>query len=247
MAIVPLLVISTNVMIAIRSSGTLTPATVSANTSLGFGHGTGVDSRTFMYDTRKQEKMNVSDSRKIHIIALPQGTWNVCLSEDQSLLMLAQAPVRASAAVIEASCAMECSRLGFSGGKQQREYAEPDQEQPMPIDRAELDAHADLAGRDDAGRREPAPDACGRPAEHPQSAQQMQAVHGRQQDEERVSRIGPVVLPGRRELPPRDELPEQERHREHAAGGEVIAQPADRALRRELARLLEQEARRNQE
>src|SRR5690606_9812231 len=115
--------------------------TVSANTSLGFGHGTGVEIRTFMYDTRKQEKMNVSDKRKIHIIALPQGTWNVCLSADQSSLMVAQAPVRASAAVIEASCAMRCSRLEFSGGKQQREYAEPDQKQPMPIDRAELYAH----------------------------------------------------------------------------------------------------------
>jgi hypothetical protein len=30
--------------------------------------------RTTMYDTRKQAKMNVSESRKIHIMALPQGT-----------------------------------------------------------------------------------------------------------------------------------------------------------------------------
>ena len=29
-------------------------------------------------------KMNVSLSRKIHIIALPQGTGNACLSADQS-------------------------------------------------------------------------------------------------------------------------------------------------------------------
>jgi len=47
-AIVPLLVISTNVMIAIRNNGTVTPATSSANTSLGSGHCTRVEERTFM-------------------------------------------------------------------------------------------------------------------------------------------------------------------------------------------------------
>ena len=40
--------------------------------------------RTFMYDVRKHVKMNVSLSRKIHIIALPHGTGNACLSADQS-------------------------------------------------------------------------------------------------------------------------------------------------------------------
>ena len=47
---------------------------VSAKTSLGFGHGAVVDIRTVMYEVRKRAKMNVSESRKIHIIALPQGT-----------------------------------------------------------------------------------------------------------------------------------------------------------------------------
>ena len=47
---------------------------LSANTSLGFGQGTVVDIRTFMYEVRKQVKMNVSLRRKIHIIAFPQGT-----------------------------------------------------------------------------------------------------------------------------------------------------------------------------
>src|SRR5262245_7324646 len=74
------------VMIAIRNSGTLRPNTSSANTSLGFGHGSVVEMRTFMYDTRKQEKMNVSLSRNIHIIALPHGTGKACLSADQSAL-----------------------------------------------------------------------------------------------------------------------------------------------------------------
>src|SRR5688572_2581255 len=77
-------------MMPISSRGTLTPNTSSANTSLGFGHGTGVDTRTFIYPVRKHVKMNVSESRKIHIIALPQGTWNVCLSADQSPTMPCQ-------------------------------------------------------------------------------------------------------------------------------------------------------------
>jgi hypothetical protein len=37
-----------------------------------------------MYEVRKQVKMKVSLRRKIHIIALPQGTRNACLSADQS-------------------------------------------------------------------------------------------------------------------------------------------------------------------
>ncbi len=81
MAIVPLLVIRIIVMIAISSSGTLTPPTSSANTLLGDGQGTVVDMRTFMYEVRKHVKMKVSLRRKIHIIAFPQGTGNACLSE----------------------------------------------------------------------------------------------------------------------------------------------------------------------
>ena len=45
---VPLLLISTKVMIAISSSGMSAPPTCSANTWLGFGHGTVVDARTVM-------------------------------------------------------------------------------------------------------------------------------------------------------------------------------------------------------
>src|ERR1700704_5459024 len=84
MAMVPLLVIRIIVMIAIRMSGTGVPPIFKAKTSLGFGQGTVVDIRTFMYEVRKQVKMKVSLRRKIHIIALPQGTRNACLSEAQS-------------------------------------------------------------------------------------------------------------------------------------------------------------------
>src|ERR1700720_4338404 len=81
---VPLLVIRTMVMIAIRISGMRVPPILREKTSLGFGQGTVVDIRTFMYEVRKQVKMKVSLRRKIHIIALPQGTRNACLSADQS-------------------------------------------------------------------------------------------------------------------------------------------------------------------
>jgi hypothetical protein len=81
---VPLLVIRIKVMMAINISGMGSPPKLRANTSLGFGQGTRVDMRTFMYEVRKHVKMNVSLKRKNHIMAFPQGTWNVCLSELQS-------------------------------------------------------------------------------------------------------------------------------------------------------------------
>src|SRR5258706_6167026 len=82
---VPLLLISTKVMMEIRISGMCLPAIVNENTSLGLGHGTVVEIRTVMYEIRNELKMNVSLSRKIHIIALPQGTFlNARWSDDQS-------------------------------------------------------------------------------------------------------------------------------------------------------------------
>src|SRR5437773_8453064 len=76
------------VMIAIKISGILLPPIVKAKTSLGLGQGAVVDIRTVMYEIKKELKMNVSLSRKIHIIALPQGTFlNARWSEDQSATM----------------------------------------------------------------------------------------------------------------------------------------------------------------
>src|SRR3990172_5176732 len=85
MAIVPLLLIRTKVMMAIRMRGIFLPQSVNAKTSLGLGHGSVVDIRTAMYEIKKQLKMKVSLTRNIHIIALPQGTFlNARWSEDQS-------------------------------------------------------------------------------------------------------------------------------------------------------------------
>src|SRR6266853_2013247 len=84
MAIVPLLLIKTKVMMAIRMRGIFLPNRTKAKTSLGFGQGSVVDIRTVMYEIKKELNMNVSLSRKIHIMALPQGTFlNARWSEDQ--------------------------------------------------------------------------------------------------------------------------------------------------------------------
>src|SRR3972149_8707864 len=88
MAIVPLLLIRMKVMMAIRMRGILLPQSVNAKTSLGLGQGSVVDIRTVMYEIRKALKMKVSLTRKIHIMALPQGTFlNARWSEDQSATM----------------------------------------------------------------------------------------------------------------------------------------------------------------
>src|SRR5215213_8767304 len=98
MAIVPLLLISTKVMMAMRMRGSRVPPISNANTSLGFGQGTVVDIRTVMYDSRKQPKMKVSLRRKIHIMAFPQETpLKARWSEDQSATKDRQPAGRAAA------------------------------------------------------------------------------------------------------------------------------------------------------
>src|SRR3979409_1679530 len=92
---VPLLLIKTKVMMAIRMSGMCLPPTLRAKTSLGLGHGTVVDIRAVMYDSRKQLKMKVSLRRKIHIMALPQETFLTARwSEDQSAAMPRKPAIR---------------------------------------------------------------------------------------------------------------------------------------------------------
>src|SRR5438445_8584082 len=102
------------VMIAIRRRGTSVPPTVNPKTSLGLGQGTVVDIRTVMYEIRKELKMNVSLRRKIHIIALPQGTFlNVRWSDDQSATMPCRpsGSGRASPALVGADCVISSDPL----------------------------------------------------------------------------------------------------------------------------------------
>jgi len=68
-----------------------------------------VDARTVIYEIKKQLKMKVSLSRKIHIIALPQGTFlNARWSEDQSATTPFKPPGsgRDSAELVIAGCIM---------------------------------------------------------------------------------------------------------------------------------------------
>src|SRR5207302_10825871 len=109
MAMVPLLLIRTNVMMAIRSRGTLLPHSVRPKTSLGLGQGSVVDVRTVMYEIRKQLKMNVSLRRKIHIMAWPQRTFlNARWSEDQSATMpwMPSGSGRGAAVLVRIACAI---------------------------------------------------------------------------------------------------------------------------------------------
>src|SRR5207237_10154348 len=108
------------VMMAIRMSVKCLPATLRAKTSLGLGHGTVVDIRAVMYDSRKQLKMNVSLRRKIHIMAFPQETFlNARWSEDQSAAIPRQPEGRAGAAPVSASTASAISLSPPSGSGQQ--------------------------------------------------------------------------------------------------------------------------------
>src|SRR3989454_7202867 len=106
MAMVPLVLIRTKVMMAIRSRGMLLPNSSRPKTSLGLGQGSVVDMRTVMYEIRKQLKMKVSLRRKIHIMAFPQETFlNARWSEDQSAAMPCQPEGRVGAAPVFASAA----------------------------------------------------------------------------------------------------------------------------------------------
>ena len=78
-------------MIAISSSGTLLPPKSSANTCWDSATVRWSTPRTVMYEIRKLPKMNVSLSRKIHIIGLPQGTpLNARWSDEKSATTLLQ-------------------------------------------------------------------------------------------------------------------------------------------------------------
>src|ERR1700693_4273766 len=103
------------VMIAIRMRGIFLPQSVKAKTSLGFGQGSVADIRTVMYEIKKELKMKVSLRRKIHIMALPQGTFlNARWSEDQSATMpwMPSGNGRGSTVFVRIACVMFfCARL----------------------------------------------------------------------------------------------------------------------------------------
>ena len=89
--------------------------------------------------SRKHEKMNVSLSRKIHIIALPQGTAKACLSAAKSVTTPGILPPRRrldrTRHDLDRHRRLHPSR---SGDQQQAEEDEPDGQQVVPVDGAQL-------------------------------------------------------------------------------------------------------------
>src|SRR6266542_721839 len=212
MAMVPLLLIRTKVMMAIRSRGMLLQNSVRPKTSLGLGQGSVVDIRTVMYEIRKQLKMKVSLRRKIHIIALPQGTFlNARWSDDQSATMPCRpsGSGRASPALLGAGCVMTGDPLG---GQQQSEQNQPNQQQIVPVHRAQLYTQAyraDLSA---------APHLRGGPAPDPQAAQQVRSVERGEQIKEGVGRIARGKVARSVQLLPRPKL-SAEKQKAECAGG----------------------------
>src|SRR3979411_1521868 len=143
-------------MMAIRMSGIFLSPIVRAKTSLGLGHGTVVDIRAVMYDSRKQLKMKVSLRRKIHIMAFPQETFlKARWSEDPPAAMPCQPAGRAGGSTLFISAVSAIWSLPSLAqqlatdvdeivcpARQQAEQDQPDQQQKMPVDGAEVQATA---------------------------------------------------------------------------------------------------------
>src|SRR6187200_2530059 len=84
--------------------------------------------------------MNVSLSRKIHIIALPQGTTKACLSDAKSPTTPGSPGVTpAGSTTLVATSPDITTPTSESGLQEQSEQHQPDQQQEVPVDGAELD------------------------------------------------------------------------------------------------------------
>ena len=188
-------------MMAIRISGTVRGRRRSARTlRSGSARATVVDMRTFMYEVRKHVKMNVSLSRKIHIIALPQGTGKACLSADQSATTPCRpVALRRTAVVVSASCCHRRVILRRQVDSSSPNSDQPDQQQVMPVHGAQLDARgARRSARPrgcDMPRQRSGPTPTGRPAGAGRA--------GRQHVEERIAGLLASVVAGRLQLLPR--------------------------------------------
>src|SRR5689334_17423300 len=98
--------------------------------------------------------MKVSLRRKIHIMALPQWTFlNASWSDDQSATKLsnplgsaAGSAVTWSAMVYAVPCRTVQVLCFCLGGQQQIEESEPNHEQEVPVDGAQINAQAYLGG-----------------------------------------------------------------------------------------------------
>jgi hypothetical protein len=106
-----------------------------------------VEIRTVMYEIRNELNMNVSESRKIHIIALPHGTFlNARWSDDQSATTpsMPGASVPVSAAALVDGWFIALDPLSTMAVQQHAEQRHPYDQQEMPVHGAQLDAQSNL-------------------------------------------------------------------------------------------------------
>src|SRR6516225_10942196 len=189
--------------------------------------------------------MKVSLRRKIHIMAFPHETFlNARWSEDQSAATPRQpggrvgpTPVSASAASAMCSSSSSGQQLATDGGefadprRQESEQDEPEREQKMPVDGAQLHAQAHLLYLEAS----PPHLVGGHPQSH-EAAQQVQSVQSREQIKEGVGRVGRQEIARGVQLLPRQKLPDQECNGEQASYQQAVADafypsPARRYLR----------------
>ena len=195
---VPLLVISTKVMMAIRISGIVLPPIVSAKTSLGLGHGTRRrHAHRHVGEQEAAEDEGVAEEEDPHH-GLPPG--------DVLERPLVRGPVGGDALPARRprgrfARVRQCSlrHAGFSYVSNWRQMStkssaqpvsstkqdEPDEQQEMPVDGAQLDARGARCAI-----RAPRQRLGGRPAERHQAAEDVQPVQAGDQVEEAVGRIG---------------------------------------------------------
>src|SRR5438094_300971 len=197
-------------MMAISRRGTSVPPIRKLKTSLGLGQGTVVDIRTVMYEIRNELKMNVSLKRKIHIIALPHGTFlNARWSDDQSATMPCTPPTSGTACsgfatpVATAGCVMSLVPLLRLCMQQDGEQHEPYQEQIVPVHRAKLHAQPQLGDLDSAQHF------AGGPAPDPKAAQEVDAMQRGEQVEERRGGVARQEIACVAQLLTRPKLPGQ--------------------------------------
>src|SRR5262245_21509661 len=173
--------------------------------------------------------MKVSLRRKIHIMAFPHETFlNARWSEDQSATMPRQPGGRVGAAPISASVASAmCSsssgqQLATDGGeladprRQQSEQDEPEHEQKMPVEGAQLQAQAHLVHVKASPQL-----VAGHPQSH-EAAQQVQSVQAGEQIKKGVGRVGRQEIACGVQLLPREKLPDQECNGEQASCNQAV-------------------------
>ncbi len=124
--------------------------------------------------------------------------------------------------------------------RQEAEQDEPEGEQKMPVDAAQLHAQSHLA------QIQAAPYLLGGHSQGHKAAQQVQSVRTGEQIEEGVRRVGRQEIACSVELEPRHELPEQERQGEEASCNQAIYDVLNPSPARRNVRVLQRDTAQDQ-